>query len=95
MRSSKTSLESLTVNISFIKATFLIGNWKKNLVFQNLNKQQKFYEFFSYKITPRFNFLPKNDGVVDIFSFLLLRPCKTFKVLKKGPNFGFLTLNYA
>jgi hypothetical protein len=49
----------------------------------------------SYKITPHFIFCPKNDGVVAIFSFLLLRPSKTSEALKKGPNFGFLTLEYA
>ena len=66
-----------------------------NKVFQNFIKQQKFHQFFSYKITPHFNFCPKNDGVVVIFSFLLLRPSKTSEALKKGPNFGFLTLKYA
>ena len=55
----------------------------------------KFHLFFSYEITPHFNFCPKNDGVVVIFSFLLLRPSKTSEALKKGPNFGFLTLNNA
>ena len=73
----------------------MVGNWKKNQVFQNFNKQQKFHQFFSYEITPHFNFCPKNDGVVVIFSFMLLRPSKTSEALKKGPNFGFLTLKYA
>ena len=33
--------------------------------------------------------------VVIIFSFLLLRPPRTSEALKKGSNFGFLTLKYA
>ena len=48
-----------------------------------------------YKITPHFSFCPKNDGVVVIFSFLLLKPSKTSEALGKGSTFGFLTLKYA
>ena len=48
-----------------------------------------------YKITPHINFCPKNDEVMVIFSFLLQRPSKTSEALKKGPNFGFLKLEYA
>ena len=70
----------------------MIGN-RKNQVFQNFIKQQKFHYFFSYEITHLFNFCPPNDGVVVIFSVLLLRPSKTSEVLKKGPNFGFLKLS--
>ena len=46
-------------------------------------------------IYPHFNSCPKNDGVLVIVSILLLRPSKTSDALKKGPNFGFLTFDYA
>ena len=40
-------------------------------------------------------FCPKNDGVVVIFSFLLLKLSKTFlRPSKKDPTFGFLTFEY-
>ena len=45
--------------------------------------------------TPHFMFYSKNNEVVVIFSFLLLRPSKTSEALKKGPHFGFLTSKYA
>jgi hypothetical protein len=48
-----------------------------------------------YKIHPFFIFCPQNGGVVIFCSFLLLRPPRTSEVLKKGSNFGFLTLKYA
>jgi hypothetical protein len=76
-----------------MKATFLIGNWKKTKFFRtSLNNKN---QFFSYRITPQFDFCSKNNGVLVFFSFLLLWPSKTSEALEKGPNFEFLTLKYA
>ena len=43
-------------------------------------------KFFKYSLNN------KNDGVLVIFSFLLLRPSKSSGALKKDLNSGFLTL---
>ena len=76
--------------------TNFFDKWlKKNQNFQNFIKQQKFHQFFSYKISPHFIFCPKNDGFLGIFSFLLLRPSKSSGVLKKDPTFVFSTFEYA
>ena len=67
----------------------------KNQVFQNFIS---FHQFFSNKITPHFNFCPKNDGLMVIFSFLLQGPSKTSEALKifwgpqKRPIFWILDL---
>ena len=60
-----------------------------NEVLKNFIEQQKFHQFCSCKIAAYFIFCPKNDGVVAIFFF------SASEALKKGPNFGFLTLKYA
>ena len=68
-------------------------------------KKIKYYKYslnnknsisFSYiKFLLSLFFFPKNDGVLVIFSFLLLRPSKSSGALKKDPTFGFLTFGYA
>ena len=58
----------------------------------------KRFEFMVYTFICAFwevIFFQKNDGVLVIFSFLLLRPSKSSGVLKKDPTFGFLTFEYA
>jgi hypothetical protein len=68
---------------------------EKKLNFLKLHLTTKILIVYLIKIHPYFIFCPKNGRAVIIFSFLLLRPQKTSEALKKGSNFGFLSLKYA
>jgi hypothetical protein len=68
---------------------------EKKSSFSKLHLTTKNLIVYLIKKSSLFYFLPKNGGVVIIFSFLLLRPQRTSEALKKGSNFGFLTLKYA
>jgi hypothetical protein len=68
---------------------------EKKSKFSKLHKTTRIPFFFTYKISPHFIFFRKNDGVLIIFSFLLLRPSKSSGASKKDPNFGFLAFGYA
>ena len=75
---------------SFIKSIFLIRKWRKNKFFETSFNHKKSFSLYHKKIV-----FSKNGGVVVMYSFLLLRPPRTSKDLKKGTNFGLFTLKYA
>ena len=70
-------------------------NAKKFKFFKNSLNNKNSISFSYIKFLLSLFFSPKNDGVLIIFSFLLLRPSKSSGALKKDPTFGFLTFGYA
>ena len=82
------------LNISFIKPTFLIGNRKK-WSFEKLYWTTKNPLVFFLKSYSLLYFLPQKWwSCTYFFLSCFWSPLKLPKPLKKGPNFGFLTLKY-
>mgnify|MGYP007121702484 CR=1 FL=1 len=66
--------------ISFLGQQIMINSIEKKSKFSKLHKTTIFHYFFSHKVS-HFIFCPKNDGVLIIFSFLILRPSKKTQLL--------------
>ena len=70
----------------------MIGKWKKIKFFKTLFSNKNSNSLSHKKFTLILFFAQKMVELWLFFSFLLLRPPRTSETLKKGSNFGFLTL---